>query len=291
MPSKKLTIRNTTSQKDSPVQSQNGSIVIKNSQEKPLSINADDELPSMKYNEIRQLASADEILGVIKPNQPHFYMFVGSSRAGKTFCCKYILSSLAAMGHLDNIFVFSRTAFRNPFEHLGIHHIYEGFDDEILNGIIEIIKENYHKTGTIRPIAIVLDDMGGSKELSKNVSTFANLLLTYRHFGINLFVMVQYAYLVGPRARAQADHVFMYKYKNEKNLDALYHSYGSGFADKKEFKQVMDEINQEPYKALVYRESYKPIDEYVIYKAPSKRLDISFDFQQPKKYKRKSTKK
>lgn len=211
---------------------------------------------------------------LVKPNS--LILFAASSRSGKSHLIKHLLMDMLASKQVKFGLVFCATKFNGSYDFIDSKYVIGGYDEETLKRYIDKLKEFHAKNGYFPNNFIVFDDLIG---LIKNTRYLDNILSTYRHYNITLFVSTQYVNKLSPLFREQATYCFIFKQHTKRSIEALFDSYGAQLFDKYvDWKKYLDAYTPKHH-ALMYDSTQDAMeDRFLVYKAPAKFRDLHFEF-------------
>lgn len=211
---------------------------------------------------------------IVKPNS--LILFAASSRSGKSHLIKHLLMDMLSTKQVKFGLVFCATKFNGSYDFIEDKYVIGGYNEQTLRQYIEKLKEFQSKNGYFPNNFLVFDDLIG---LIKNTPYLDNILSTYRHYNITLFVTTQYINKISPLFREQATYCFMFKQHTKRSIEALFESYGQQMFDKYvEWKKYLDAFTPQ-YHALMYDSTKDSMDErFIVYKAPAKFRNVTFSF-------------
>ena len=160
---------------------------------------------------------------------PSICLFSAAPKSGKTYMIEFIIKTLWAEQRFSYGFIFSMTALNNgDYDYLPRRYIYGQYDDKKLGAIMQ---HQRNKGGPNAPPAfIVFDDCLGAAQF--NSAVFTQLVTTYRHMNLTLFITTQYVFKVPPVFRDCCTFAFIFKQGTMKSMKALWETFGSMFFSK-----------------------------------------------------------
>ena len=128
-------------------------------------------------------------------------MVVGQRNSGKTLLTTELCYKLKSKRKWDNAYLFSQTAFcqQNYYNFIPKSHRFDKLDISELSNLLEQQKQMKDdlikgKIKKIKRILIIFDDIIGDSEINiRNESLVNQLFTTGRHYGIDVFVLLQSA--------------------------------------------------------------------------------------------------
>lgn len=225
-------------------------------------------------------AENDEIFKIIQPRW--LIMFAGSSESGKTHLMKYLLVNMLKNKVFQIGLIMSTTKFNDAFDFIEDKNlIISGYNENLLKKFLKKLKQLVESKRKFEAF-LILDDLIGTIDLTSPL--FKNLIATFRHYHLSIFLSTQWIYMGSRLLREQANCVFMYSQNTADSYKALYDSYGAGFENFADFKRHLDEITRERYWAMLYLKNEREKDKkYLAYKAPEHIANLKFRFSTQKK--------
>lgn len=210
--------------------------------------------------------SDDPIFDFIGAKQ--LIIFFGTSEAGKSYLMIYLLRSLCLKGTFEFGIVFSPTkSVNNAYDFFTNQNlVISGYDENTLKKYMKRLRDIPKEK---RPCNfIVFDDCIG--DLDPNTKFARQLISTFRHYNITIFMSSQYIKAITPPLyRTQCNRSFVFKMNTAEDYDGCYSAFGSGFPNKKEYIKVLNQITSEKFCSMVYlKEETEPNKKYFSYKAP-----------------------
>ena len=155
-----------------------------------------------------------------------FVILVGKPNSGKS----YLLSYLLLPNHKEYstepfhyIICFTTTKFNRAWtEILPEEYVHPKYDADVLQFILDIQSQNTHIKA-----AIIFDDCLNDAAFKSQL--FTNLVTTYRHYNLSVFISTQYLYKVTPTICECANRVALFRTKTDRSLRAAYESFGAYF--------------------------------------------------------------
>jgi len=194
------------------------------------------------------------IMNTIARQFPGLILFVGKSKSGKTYLLQYLLQFYTTTKKIFNFgLVLTGSPYNHEYNFLPNHAVRE-YDEVILTGYINELKKRKDAAagGKLPASFLVLDDCLG---LVTQSSAWKNLISTYRHLNITLFLSVQYLRneASSTLVREQTSILFAFKSTNINTIKALYEYYGSDiFSKLDEFKKRYSCATDEKHTCMIY---------------------------------------
>jgi hypothetical protein len=173
-------------------------------------------------------------------------VFISARNSGKSTLVADILWHMKA---IPVVFCMSGTEKANSFYGKHIHElcIYDNFEPEVLNGIVEkqknVVKE-IAKSGKNpkgfpeKGVGVVFDDLAYDKSMMKEPS-MREIFFNGRHYLITTIITFQYMMDMRPEFRTNIDYVFVSKENKKDNIDKLYKYFFGMFDKVADFKRVL----------------------------------------------------
>lgn len=164
----------------------------------------------------------------LKP--PFIASIFGSPGSGKSHLCKYLAIKLHQQKLIDLVIACTGTPFNDFFqEFINPAHIHR-FSRELIQKILKKAEE-------LRPnnikILLILDDLLGSANW--NIAEINQLFTCHRHYNISILLTSQYPNKIPPTIRECSWIAIVFPQTTDISINALYLSFGSGFATKRDF--------------------------------------------------------
>jgi hypothetical protein len=186
---------------------------------------------------------------------PTLVLLLGKSKSGKSYLLKYLLQ-FYTIGPKP-IFQYGLVLTGSPYNHeygfLPKHAVHEYDEELLMNYINELRKRKDESEGERLPASfLVLDDCLG---LIQRTPAWQNLLSTYRHLNITIFLSVQYLKTEASSTliREQTGVLVAFKSTNINVIKCLYDYFGSEvFENLAEFRERYANITKQRYNAMIY---------------------------------------
>lgn len=195
------------------------------------------------------------VMNKIKQQMPGLFLFLGKSKSGKSYLLKYLLQYFCLMKRVFKFgLILTGSAYNHEYDFLPSKAVHE-YKENILMKYVDQLKDRKNKdTGKeLPPSFIVLDDCLGLVQKSK---AWQNLVSTYRHLNITLFISVQYlkaSEVSGTLIREQTSVLFAFSSTNMSVIKCLYDYFGADVFDKiEDFKARYQLVTKEPHAAMLY---------------------------------------
>jgi len=217
-------------------------------------------------------------MNTIAKQFPGLVLFVGRSKSGKTYLLKYLLQYYSLQKRIFNFgMVLTGSIYNHEYDNFLPANAVHEYDESLLNGYIDALKKKKHETGGGKLPAsfLVLDDCLG---LVTQSSAWRNLVSTYRHLNITIFLSVQYlrSDTSGTLVREQASVVCAFKSTNINTIKTIYDYWGSDVYSKlNDFKERYSAATDERHACLLYIADDQLQDDaknFYSFKAPDYRL-------------------
>lgn len=168
----------------------------------------------MKMNQY--LEEKDELV----PRITDHTLFVGTTKSGKSWVIKQLLYS-DLVGIYDRIVFFSTTFdaenYSEIFE-IPKKDIFTEPEESDLMEVIEESKERFFKANGNYFTLIILDDIVDGTKQWKN---FNKVISKCRHYGITLWMSIQYPKFVSKPVRQQISSIFIWCNMTDENIDNI----------------------------------------------------------------------
>lgn len=187
------------------------------------------------------------------PKKPAIFLFIGSPGRGKSFALSSLMYSYAKMGYFHYGMVFCKTKFNDAYSWCPEENVYDRYDEDKIKHYVQYLGNYREKTKRKPPPSfIILDDMIG--EMSLGTGFITNLLCTYRHFNLSIFITTQYLMGRGTSTvlRNVVSYAIMFKTIFKNSLRGLYESFGQLFDSYDDFREHFIHITNTPYHAMLY---------------------------------------
>jgi len=194
------------------------------------------------------------IMNTIAKQFPGLVLFIGRSKSGKSYLLKYMLQYYCLLKPIFKFgLVLTGSMYNHEYDFLPSNAVHE-YSEEILNGYINTLKKKKNEAngGKLPASFLVLDDCLG---LVTQSSAWRNLISTYRHLNITIFLSVQYLRTDASSTlvREQASVVCAFKSTNINTIKTLYDYFGSDIYDKlADFRERYSSATNERYACLLY---------------------------------------
>ena len=206
------------------------------------------------------------------------HMFIGTSKSGKSYTLRYLLSEMLLKRKLKFGIVFTSTKHNDGYNWLPDDYVFGSFSRDRLNAYITWLKKIKKLKGSIPENFIVLDDIVNS--LPQSEKWWNEFLSTYRHYNITLYVTTQHISRCQPLFREQASFAYIFQLHTKHSIKACYESYGQLFETVGEFKAFIRQHAGKEYQCVVWAKEAKPqtVLKYKTLKAPVGKKEITFEF-------------
>lgn len=206
------------------------------------------------------------------------HMFIGTSKSGKSFLMRYMLTSMLKRKQLKFGIVFTSSKHNGGYDWLPDKYVYAHFSMERLHKYLNFLKAKRAEGKKIPDNFIVLDDIINS--IPQKSGVWQEFICTYRHYNITLLVTTQFITKCDPTLREQADFAYIFQLYTDAAVRAAYESYGQLFPTLKQWKAFLEKHAGVEHQCIVWtKESPPAIDKrYSTYKAPESKRQISFSY-------------
>ncbi len=226
-----------------------------------------EEIPIVKLKKMKDFVAKQskyKMLGALPSNA----LVIGLSGSGKTILLQSLITDVYA-GSFERVFIFSPSIFVDyswmPVKDFISKELkltesddekfyFDSYNEEALQHIIDtqhkIIKymkeHNYKKMFNI---AIILDDLADDTHALRSSKILHQLYIRGRHDYITTITAVQRYYCLAPIIRLNVRMIFIYKLRNQKDLDQITEEL-SALVDKKTFLDIYNKATEQPYSFL-----------------------------------------
>jgi DNA helicase HerA-like ATPase len=125
--------------------------------------------------------------------------------------------------------------------------------------------------GRLYSVLVLVDDFAETQEFLRNSKPLAKLFINGRHLSISTIVSTQKATLVSPTIRTQATSIFVFRIRNQQDLDLIASEFSALLPTKKDFLDLYRTATNEPYGFLYIDLSARDPDR-MFYKSLKSRL-------------------
>ena len=188
---------------------------------------------------------------ISKINLDSLILVVGKRRFGKTTWSRWVLSQMQDL-FPRGAYCFTSTK-HNYFwqQHIPDSRIYEGFQPEVIEKIMDEQKTVYERflegdidKKTVPYVCLILDDVIGDHNL-RYEELFDTLAFSGRHYFIFCMVNTQDIKGINPKIRQNADIVAFTYQTQDRSIEQIAKDYADIFADKDQFKALIKENTQD----------------------------------------------
>ena len=226
-----------------------------------------DEIPIVKPKKMKEFISKQskyKMLGTL----PSSALVIGPSGSGKTILLQSLITDIYSFS-FERIYVFSPSIFVDyswmPVKDYTSKELklsesddekfyFDTYNEEALQRIIDTqhkiikyMKEHNHKK--MFNIAIILDDLADDTHALRSSKILHQLYIRGRHDYITTITAVQRYYCLAPIIRLNVRMIFIYKLRNQKDLDQITEEL-SALVDKKTFLSIYEKAIEQPYSFL-----------------------------------------
>ena len=195
---------------------------------------------------------------------PYLMVICGRQGSGKSHLINWLMreNSLSDTA-FDYGIVITNTAFEGSFPYIPQKYIFETFNPETVENLMNIQKKNVEK-GIHKQAFILFDDALDDPEQWTS-PCIKRLTTQLRHYDISIIISTQYPHLVPPRVRANCMYSLFFDIgAGRREMDAIYNAYGGHFDNFQQFKAFYYN-NVKDHKFVLYD---KESDTYKTYKCP-----------------------
>jgi hypothetical protein len=136
---------------------------------------------------------------------------------------RFLLRTIARAGQVRDVWVFTSTAFTGDWGRtVGEHRVYENFDEELLNGILQR-QAAARAAGTPNEALLILDDVLGSMSFTSSV--WKLLASTGRHYNLSVLLVSQHYHAIPPLVRLNSDYFMLLGPTSERAWRSAYQEF------------------------------------------------------------------
>lgn len=208
--------------------------------------------------------------------EPIITTLVGVCKSGKSYAVKSFIYNLTKSGMCKFGLCLTGSKFTGGYDYLPDEWVW-GLDqlegkkfDEKFGLYLKKLESIKKKTGNIPRNFIIFDDVvGGINMYNKKFSKF---LSTFRHYNSYVFVATQ-SISVGATStllRSLSEWVIIFTRTSERKslLKALYENWGTAAGEYEDFIELLKQITDQKYHALLFKAMEEPDQQYYKFKAP-----------------------
>ena len=205
----------------------------------------------------------------------------GTSKSGKSYLLRHMLSTMLRSGELKFGLVFTATKFTGAYNWLPDKYVYANFDMEVLAGWLAWLAKEKKKadaSGKELPHSfIVFDDIVDSLPLK--TPAWKHFITKFRHWNITVFFTLQYPNLIDPVTRSQTEYAWIFAQHNDKQFRSTYDWVGGLLASVGAWRTYLN-AHTGDYQCIMWSRESKPVmaERYKTYKAPGKWDPVKFKF-------------
>ena len=213
-------------------------------------------------------------------SRPLIMIFIGKQASGKSFLLRNLIYQLTKQQTFKFGKVFTATGFNSDYDFMPEKHVDSDYSEAKLESYIGSLKQwmEKNKGKKLPPSFLVLDDLLG--KIHGHTDIFQNLMATYRHFNLTIFITSQYMVKnVSPLLRELTDLAFIFKSKFKNTKEALYDAFGQMLDNQDEFNRVLDQATEEKHASLVYNANKStPEEAYLSFKCSGDDVKFKLKF-------------
>lgn len=201
-------------------------------------------------------------------DKPQNILIIAKSNSGKSYWMCYHVNELLKKKKISNVIVMSSTCFNGSYDGISKkEYQFENINSKYILALLKSRAKAIENKKKITPIALVLDDIVGDKQIRNSVIDL--LFSRSRHYQIYVFLSIQAPKLISPTVRSNSSKIVLFKPQNNELLDTLYQlcPISDTFS---EFKKIVQEYVHS-YRCLVFDQNYTGSgnENFHIEKAPS----------------------
>lgn len=212
---------------------------------------------------------------------PRVFVFIGRCGMGKSFLLRNLIYQFTKAGQLHFGVVFTGTDMSKDYEFMPEKAVRSDYSEKNLEKYIDKLKVWIKSNpGKKLPMNfLILDDLLG--RIRVNSPVFQNLITTYRHLNMNIFLTSQYMVRNTPTlVRELTDYAFIFKTRFKNSLVSLYEAFGQMLESQEEFNRLLEEATKEQYTALMYDANKETAEEaYTPFRCDQKDIKFKLDFE------------
>lgn len=185
--------------------------------------------------------------------KPQVMTFVGACGKGKSFLLRNLIKQFSKQGVFKFGLVFSSTEFNPDYDFMPKGSVHGNYSEASLKRYMDKLKNYLEENpgSKLPPNFLILEDLLGI--LKTNSSIFSNLISTYRHYNMSIFITSQYLVKnVSTLLRELTRTAFIFKTRFKNSQVALFESFGQLCESQDEFNQMLDDATKDKYSCLVY---------------------------------------
>ena len=199
---------------------------------------------------------------------PSLILMSACPGSGKSHMIKHLIHILAKANRFKYGKVFTGTSFTSFFKKFLPAKAVSAYNANSLRAFLKMQKTKKETSGNSPPAFLIFDDVLGCVKF--NDKLILHVLTTYRHYNLVVILASQYLYAIPPFIREASTYVFVWHQKTNRNLDAVYQSYGASDYEPKDFRKMINDTTRERFVALLINNNeYETSRKYTKYKAPS----------------------
>jgi len=199
---------------------------------------------------------------------------------GKSFLLRNLIYQFSKKNIFKFGVCFSGTGFNSDYKFLPENAVRSNYSEDQLEKYIAKLKAwlHAHPGEKLPSNFLILDDLLGRIKLNSGV--FSNLMSTFRHYNITIFITSQYFVKnISTLLRELTDVAFIFRTRFHNSLKSLYEAYGQMLDDQDEFEYILNEATKEKHACLCYMSRKETADEsYFSYQAPPKDPEFKLRF-------------
>lgn len=206
------------------------------------------------------------------------HTLVGTSKTGKSYLLKHILSNMLERKEFKFGLVFTATKFTDSYSWLPDERVYANFDMDAFQLWLRFLVKIKKARGDIPPSFLVFDDI--ISQLPLGSKEWAQFIATFRHFNITIFITTQFPNMIDPLLRSQTEYAYLFTMTNDPQFRSSYLAFGGLLPNLRAWREYVNKHTGD-YKCIIFHRDAPPTlaERYKQYKAPPEgKKRLKFDF-------------
>jgi ABC-type dipeptide/oligopeptide/nickel transport system ATPase component len=205
---------------------------------------------------------------------------IGTCGSGKSFLLRNLIYQFSKKDMFKFGIVFTGTSFNTDYQFMPDGAVHSDYSEAKLEKYISRLRSwlEVNQGQKLPPNFLILDDLLGRIKINSNI--FNNLISTFRHFNMTIFITSQYFVKnISTLLRELTDVAFIFRTRFKNSKESLYNAYGQLLDSQDEFDEVLNEATKEKHSCLCYqaRKEYKE-ESYCSFQAPPDDLNFKLKF-------------